>query len=171
MVVSRKAIYKRKAMNKRSELIAEMRAGREELENLLNQFTDAEMLKRILPGEWSIKDLLAHFDWWANRAANLYGILSRNEAPPDEDITLDELNARVYAENQNRSLDDVRRTEREAYHRLLDLVAQAPEDDLFKPDRFAWIEGRPFVTWITSNSAGHYAEHIGDLKTWLTANK
>lgn len=158
-------------MTQRSDLLEEMHTGRNELESLIGQFTDTEMLKPILPGDWSVKDLLAHFEWWANRAANLYGFLSRGEPVPDEDITLDQLNARVYAENQTRSLDDVRRGERDAYQRLLDLAAQAPEDDLFKPDRSTWMEGRPFVTWITSNSSGHYEEHSGDLKAWLTANK
>ena len=158
-------------MDKRTELINEMHTGREGLESLLAQISDAEMLKTILPGDWSIKDLLAHFSWWANHAANLYGILLRGETPPDDGLEIDQLNARVYAENQSRSLDDVRRGEREAYQRLLDLANQAPEADLFDPNRVAWTEGQPFVVWITSNSAGHYAEHTGDLKTWLTANK
>jgi hypothetical protein len=158
-------------MDKRTELINEMHTGREELESTLARFTETEMLKPILPGNWSIKDLLAHFNWWANHAADLYGILARGETPPDDGLEIDQLNARVYAENQPRALDDVRRGEREAYQRLLDLANQAPESDLFEPNRVAWTEGRPFVVWITSNSAGHYAEHIGDLKTWLTAKK
>ena len=58
-------------MDKRTELINEMHTGREGLESLLAQISDAEMLKTILPGDWSIKDLLAHFSWWANHAANL----------------------------------------------------------------------------------------------------
>ena len=45
-----------------------------------------------------------------------------------------------------------------------------PGDDLFEPDRFDWTEGNPFVTWIINNTYSHYAEHIGDLKAWLTAN-
>src|SRR5512143_2428556 len=158
-------------MDKRTELINEMHTGREELESTLARFTEAEMLKPILPGNWSIKDLLAHFGWWATRAANLYDTLARGETPPSQEITLDQLNAQTYADNQNRSLDDVRRAERETYLRLLVLASQAPEDDLFNPNRFSWTQGNAFVNWIASNSAGHYAEHTGDLKEWLTANK
>lgn len=158
-------------MSKQSEFVEEIKAGRNELEALLNQFTDAEMLEPILPGNWSIKDLLAHFGWWATRAANLYDTLVRGETPPGQEITLDQLNAQTYADNQNRALDDVRRAERETYLRLLVLASQAPEDDLFNPNRFSWTQGNAFVNWIASNSAGHYAEHTGDLKAWLTVNK
>ncbi len=158
-------------MDHRAELIKKMTAGREQLEDLLSKINDAQMLRSILPGKWSVKDLLAHFGWWANRAANLYRFLSRGETPPDEDIEIDQLNARVYAENQNRSLDDVRRWEHAAYQALLSLAAEAPEDDLFEPNRFAWTQGNPFATWIINNTYSHYEEHIGDLKAWLKANQ
>jgi hypothetical protein len=158
-------------MNSRVELIEKMSAGRKELDGLLEQISDDRMLLAVLPGNWSVKDLLAHFGWWANRAANLYGYLSRSETPPDEDIEIDPLNARVYAENQKRSLDDVRRGEREAYRALLSLATEAPAGDLFEPNRFAWTEGNLFVTWIINNTYSHYEEHLGDLKAWLKANK
>lgn len=158
-------------MNKRVELIKKISSGRKELDELLHQISDDQMLLAVLPGNWSIKDLLAHFEWWAKRAANLYRFLSRGQTPPDEDIEIDQLNARVYAENQNRSLDNVRREEREAYQALLALATEAPEADLFEPNRFAWTQGNPFVNWIINNSYSHYAEHIGDVQAWLKANQ
>ncbi|HZY45209.1 MAG TPA: ClbS/DfsB family four-helix bundle protein [Anaerolineae bacterium] len=158
-------------MNKRVELIEQIKSGREELDGLLNQLSDEKMLVAALPGNWSIKDLLAHFEWWAKRAANLYRFLSRGQTPPDEDIEIDQLNARVYAENQNRSLDNVRREEREAYQALLALATEAPEADLFEPHRFAWTQGNPFVNWIINNSYSHFAEHLGDVQAWLKANQ
>ncbi len=158
-------------MNGRAELIEKISSGREELDDLLHQIRGDQRLLTVLPGIWSIKDLLAHFSWWANRAANLYGVLSRGDTPLDEDITLDQLNARVYAENQNRPLDDVRREEHAAYQALLSLAAEAPEGDLFEQNRFAWTQDNPFVSWSINNTYSHDEEHIGDVQGWLKADR
>lgn len=149
----------------RTELLSHMRDGRAELENALKPFNKHDLAEPLLPNGWSIKDMIAHFGFWERRMVTLYDILSRGEKPEDliSDETLDELNARVYEDNQLLPLGIVQVNELEAYEALLAIAETAPEEDLFDPQRFAWTEGEPFYNWIAVNTYDHYADHTPDL--------
>lgn len=149
----------------RKELLNNIRDGRRELQNALNQFDKRQLSEPLLANGWSIKDLIAHIGFWENRMVKLYNILQNGDVPEDpiDSLDLDELNARVYDDNQLVPLGIVQINELEAYEKLLDIAETAPEDDLFDPHRFAWTEGEPFYNWIEANTYGHYADHIPEL--------
>ena len=149
-------------MNK-AELLANIRSGRQQLDVSLARLSEAQLLAPALHDGWSLKDLIAHFGFWEARMVTLYGQLVRGEEPAANDLSLDDLNAQAYAQHQAQPLDDVRREERAAYLQLLAIAANAPDDDLFNPQRFAWTLGRPFAEWIENNTYGHYEEHQADL--------
>ena len=149
-------------MNK-TELLANMRSGRAQLVASLAPLSDEQLLAPVLHGNWSVKDLIAHFGFWERRIVTLYGQLSRGEEPA-ADPALDELNAQAYAANRDKTLQAVRREEREAYAQLLALTEHASENDLFGLQRFAWTNGQPFAGWIEGNTYGHYEQHAADLK-------
>ena len=148
-------------MNK-AELLANIRAGRQQLDMVLARLSEEQMLVPVLHGGWTIKDLIAHFGFWEERIVTLYGQLSRGEEPAANEPPLDELNARAYAQNQAKTLDGVRRAERASYTQLLAIAVNASDDDLFNPQRFAWTQGHPFAEWIANNTYGHYEEHQAD---------
>ena len=149
-------------MNK-VELLARMRSGRAQFENALAQFSDDQSLAPNLHGGWSIKDLIAHIGFWEQHTAMRFSALLRGAKLPEESLTLDELNAQVYAQNRHKSLAEVRLKEQAAYEQLLLLTKNALDDALFNPRRFAWTEGKPFAEWIESNTYGHYEEHLADF--------
>jgi hypothetical protein len=149
----------------KTELLASIRSGRAQFQSALAPFSDDQLLGPTLHGGWSIKDLIAHIGFWEQHTAKKFGALLRGVNPPDEGLTLDELNAQVYAQNQHKPLAEVRLAEEAAYEQLLLLVENALDDDLFDPQRFAWTEGKPFAEWIASNTYGHYAEHQADYAT------
>jgi hypothetical protein len=151
-------------MNK-TELLTHIRSGRAQFESVLARFSHDQLLAPTLHGSWSIKDLIAHIGFWEQHTTVRFGALLRGAEPPDEGITLDELNAQVYAQNQHKPLAEVRLEEQAAYEQLLLLVENALDDDLFNPQRFAWTESKPFAEWIENNTYGHYAEHLTDLET------
>ncbi len=151
-------------MNK-TELLTQIRSGRAQFESVLARFSHDQLLAPTLHGGWSIKDLIAHIGFWEQHTTVRFGALLRGAEPPDEGITLDELNAQVYAQNQHKPLAEVRLEEQAAYEQLLLLVENAVDDDLFNPQRFAWTEGKPFAEWIENNTFGHYEEHAIDLET------
>ncbi|MBN1994111.1 MAG: ClbS/DfsB family four-helix bundle protein [Anaerolineae bacterium] len=157
-------------MNK-SELLAQLRAGRQRLETVLARADTDHLLLPTLPGSWSVKHLLAHLGWWEQWVAAMYHTLSRGETPAYppklDEVTLNQINARIFAESQNHSLAEAREQEAEAYQALVELVERAPAEDLFNPRRFAWTEGHFLAEEILDNSAGHYAEHWRDLLAGL----
>jgi hypothetical protein len=53
--------------------------------------------------------------------------------------------------------------EKEAYEAILAIVENAPDADLFDPDRFPWCRGEPFYRWIAVNTNEHYNDHLPDL--------
>ncbi len=149
-------------MNK-TELLAHIRSGRAQFESVLASFSDDQLLVPNLHGDWSIKDLIAHIGFWEQHTAKRFSALLRGVKPPDGSLTIDELNAQVYAQNRHKPLTEVRLAEQAAYEQLLLLVENATADDLFNPRRFAWTDGKPFAEWIENNTYGHYEEHLADL--------
>ena len=150
-----------------AELLARIRSGRAQFESALAPFSDDQMLAPNLHGGWSLKDLIAHLGFWEQHTTLRFNALLRGVEPPDEDLTLDELNARVYAQNQYKPLAEVRLAEQAAYEQLLLLVENATDNDLFNPQRFAWTEGKPFAEWIENNTFGHYEEHQADFEALM----
>lgn len=148
-------------------LLAHIRSGRAQFESALAQSSDDQLLAPNLHGGWSLKDLIAHIGFWEQRAALTFSALLRGVNPPAEPFTLDELNARVYAQNQYKPLAEVRLEEQAAYEQLLLLVENARDDDLFNPQRFAGTHGQPFAEWIESNTYGHYEDHQADFKALM----
>ena len=147
-----------------------MRAGRKELEKLLARLSPSQMeMEKALYENWSVKDLLAHLGFWERRAAAILKALQAGEAVPSlvGDLTLDEVNAQAFAANHFRPLADVQAEEEAAYQDLLALTENAPENDLFDPQRFTWTNGQPFFDWIEGNSYGHYQEHLPALLEWI----
>jgi len=153
----------------KTELLEQMRTGRSQLEAALAQLRDDQMTVPGLDNDWSVKDLLGHIGWWEQRIVTIFQTLRRGDTPDGiANESVDDVNANVYAENQARSLSDVRRNEQQAYQELLRLVEVATEADLFHAQRFAWTQGKPFVNWIADNTYGHYDEHLPALRQWIT---
>ncbi len=156
-------------MNK-AELLEQIRAERQILDVALAQVDGDHWTTPELPGQWSIKDLLAHLGWWERWIVDLYAALLRGEVPYARHLdqkAVDDLNAQALAKYRDQSLAEVRRQEEDAYRNLLSAVEKAPEGDLFDPERFAWLEGETLAEWIANNSYGHYAEHLVDVGRWL----
>jgi hypothetical protein len=151
-------------MNK-ADLLSAMRAGHARLEELFASLGDEQMLAARMHGGWSGKDLLAHLGFWEQRMAEYCQMLHSGETPKETvgEYDVDGINAAAFNEHQNQDLDEVRRFERQSFQLLLDQAEKTPEEDLFDPQRFAWLKGATLAAWIEGNSYGHYEEHQSDL--------
>jgi hypothetical protein len=152
-------------MNKQ-ELTDKILASRAQLEEELGQISNERMLMVILHGEWSVKDLIGHLGFWESRIATLFPLLKAGNSPePFKDI--DVLNGQAVDEMRTLSLAEVRRLEKAAYQKILAVIKEASDPELFDPDHFAWTEGRRFEEIISDNTWGHYEEHLPELQAWL----
>jgi hypothetical protein len=154
----------------RNELLSRIRESRSELEGVIARFDKHQMTEHLLANGWSVKDVIAHIGFWEGRIAGLYEILKAGEIPKGEvDLdTVDGLNARVYEENQLLPLGIVQVNEQEAYQAILAVAENAPDDDLFVPERFPWTQGTPFSQFIVENTYEHYDDHLPDLRAALS---
>ena len=114
---------------------------------------------------WTRKDVLAHLEWWNDHSTNVIeGSRSGIDPYPgdDEPWDPDAWNARILAENRDRSVADVRRGEAASFARLLSAVEGATDDELFTQDPHPWLDGTVAET-VIADSTDHYPEHVPHL--------
>mgnify|MGYP001355681897 CR=1 FL=1 len=109
-------------------------------------------------GEWSVKDILAHVTTW--EIESLKHLPEIAEGKPQQrykDVYggLDAFNALTFAQNRERSLDEVRVRLIETHERLLDYLATVPDELLHSRERF-----RTRLRWDTYSHYPIHAEHI-----------
>jgi len=160
-------------MNK-DALLDHIHAGRNRWESALAPLNSEQMTAPALFDGWSVKDLVAHIGTWERTAAAVFAALLSGQTPGFEigetagdEFNLDEFNARSFAEHHEQSLGEVMAGEQAAYRSFLGIVEGASEADLFEPNRFAWMQGDPFASWVSANTFEHYDEHLADLSAWL----
>jgi hypothetical protein len=135
--------------------------GRARLDAALAALSDEAMGDRV-DDEWTRKDVLAHIEAWERRVVELVERVRAGDAPTDQTET-DELNARFYAADRHRSLEDVRAGERQAYDRMVAAIEDSTDEELFDGSHFAWTEGDPLADWFRGNGDEHYDEHLEQL--------
>lgn len=152
-------------MNK-SDLLANLTSGRARLEAALSRIDEERMPLIVLHGEWSVKDLIGHLGYWEGVVVSLFAMLRAGKTPePFTDV--DVLNAQVLSQSRKQSLSELRRQEKTAYQKILALIDEASEQELFNINHFPGANGRPFESFISDNTYGHYAEHLPELNAWL----
>jgi hypothetical protein len=152
-------------MNKQ-DLTTKIVSGRAQLDAALARVDEERMPLIILHGEWSVKDMIGHLGFWENTAVSLFNTLRAGKTPePFPELNM--INARVLIESRKQSLSEVRRQEKTAYQKILALLKEATDQELFDPAHFSWTEGRPFEGFISDNTYGHYEEHLPELTAWL----
>jgi hypothetical protein len=129
-----------------------------------------------LPGNWSVKDVMAHLWAWQQRS------LARTEAavhdrepqypkwpeslPPDPDDDVDQANDWIYRTNRDRPWPSVYADWRAQFLHILDLSEQLSQNDLFDPARYAWMGGYPLAA-SHLGAYEHHEEHLDELRDWL----
>ena len=151
------------------ELIEAMISARSELDSLIDQIPHSAMTQPLTPGEWSVKDILAHmtsYDRWLGLTLAL-----RGQKPPDDwvaDTPLDEFNQILYAENRVLALEEVLRQSREVWAEILDAARSKTEAYLFSEQSAQGVPYKFIPCEVLKNeSYGHYLEHTSELRLWL----
>lgn len=150
----------------RYQLLKEMRNGHKQLIQALEKVEPAKWDQPLLSGGWSVKDSLAHLAFWERRTLSIYRAIKngREPSPSFKDRNIDEINAEVHAERKNWTVEQALQEEAAAFQDLLDLVDNAPEEDLFGPYQFEWTNSAPFYEWIEGNTFAHFPEHLDMIK-------
>lgn len=144
-------------------LLHDIRTGHATIESALDALDDEALLDPAPGmGGWTRKDVLAHIEWWHEHTSNVIeGVRTGVDPYPGDDDgwEVDEWNARILAENRDRTSPDVRAGEAASFARLVGLVEGATDEELFAQDPWPWLDGTLAET-VIADSSEHYPEHI-----------
>lgn len=150
----------------KNELLRKMRDGYPVIDGAALTMSE-EALHAEPPGMpgWTRKDVLAHIAWWHRHSTLvLKGIRSGVDPYPDngEAFDLDALNARVLAENRERSDAEVREEVAASFNELVNAVGAATDRELFEAGVVPWLDGTGAQV-VASDTFEHYPDHEAQL--------
>ncbi len=145
-------------------LLARIQSEWSDLQAVITRLTERQMTE-CAPGEWAIKDHLAHIAAWENfLIANQF----QGQSPPDAlrvpaDVILradeNEMNAILWERHRRQSVLDILAAVRETHAALLAALDSLSEYDLQTRTLMIGSRTESRMTWTIYNTYEHYAEH------------
>jgi hypothetical protein len=118
----------------------------------------------VLEG-WSVKDLLGHIAFWAQRAAQNLQLAAAGKVDeirfPANVAAVDEWNERERRLRQDRTPSDVREEWLESYQQAMQALVDFPADKLEQK-----VKGQTVLRWFAIDTSKHYREHLTQLSAW-----
>jgi uncharacterized protein (TIGR03083 family) len=164
----------------RNACLESMSASWRELSAVLAMIPVERLAEPNALGDWSVRDLLAHFAGYERYvAAEVFASLDgrgattrerygREDEPTEaDDATQDAGNAWVVEFARTRPLDDVLTEFRWAHHRLVEAVEACPPEELDDPLRFPQFGGRSLAEILPSQCWNHHRQHLPELADWV----
>jgi hypothetical protein len=152
-------------MNKQ-EFLAELHATHEPISAAVAAMPDDAWIQDA-PGMhgWTRKDVLAHVGWWTDHSVRVITALGTGAVPYERDPAFDigAQNGAILDEFRDRDARDVRAFESSAFERLVAAIEGASNDELFEPNRFAWLGDESLAEAVAWDSTKHYPEHLPHL--------
>lgn len=143
------------------------RRDRAEWERVLAEVGEDLMLEPGLPGGWSVKDVIAHINWYEREMVNL---LKQRELAGSElwELSTDARNVPIYEAGKDQPLEQVLTESSQLFEQLWALVSELADEDLVESSRFNKMP-EDWEPWkvIASNTYEHYQQHIPDIRAWL----
>jgi uncharacterized protein (TIGR03083 family) len=142
------------------QLLAMIRADRARFDALLGRVPRDRLTDPILPGGWSVRDVLAHVAWGDRQAI---GVMQARALVGSElwELPEDQRNAAVVRESRTRETPDVLDEYRASFETYLSELARLTNDDLNDPRRIRGLAERipDWPPWRVLYDPEHYADH------------
>ena len=149
----------------KSQFLKRIRQSRAKLDTLLASIDPSKMTQPGV-GDWSVKDILAHITWHDQEMLNVinsHALVSSSLWG----LPLDQRNAAIFKENEDRPLKEVLKNYYSIFAALLEAMHSLSEADLRDPGRFPNMpsDWKPWEMFA-SNTYEHYEDHLAGLKAW-----
>jgi uncharacterized protein (TIGR03083 family) len=149
----------------KAALERELREAWDEVVSVVNSLSQAELEEPGVVEEWSVKDLLGHMAFWAEKAAadlrSLAGGRPEAIETPGTDEALNQWNAREAAARKGKSLSELRREWEKSYEDALAELRQI-EAGLLGTEVKGWAQLNRFL----GDTTLHYREHAEQIRAW-----
>jgi uncharacterized protein (TIGR03083 family) len=154
----------------RADLLETIRRDRCRFDDVLERIPPDRMTDPVLPGGWSVKDVLAHIAWGESESI---GVVKARAlvGSPLWDVSEDERNAAVVGESRSRSLEAVLDDYRTTFDAFIGALEGLSDDELNTPDRFDRMPERApgWLPWRVLYDPGHYEDHASTIEAALPA--
>ena len=149
----------------KADVEREMVEAWQALASAVDSFSDLELEQTGVVEDWSIKDLLGHIAFWADKAAvdlrHIAGGRPQEVEVPGSEKAVDERNERERKARQGRPLADVREEWLESFQQAMEALAAFPAERLQEN-----VKGRTVVARFAGDTYEHYCEHLVQLVAW-----
>jgi hypothetical protein len=159
---------------KKSDLLAALKAEREQLLKILEGLPDEAYLEPGVVGDdWTLKDLLSHLTAWESELVTLVAFTRRGQRPKIEmgNRDVETLNAKWHAAFKDRPLDRVLADFHGVRQQTLRQVESLTDEQLAESKKYPWLKEAPLWKWIAEDSFEHDREHAEDVRKWLEQRK
>lgn len=157
-------------------LMSEIESSWPQLNDAIEQLTEAQMTELKDAEGWSVKDHLTHIAAWERSMVYLFQGRPRHEGlGVDEPLYLngndDEINAVVQRRCAHLTPAEALAEMRGVHDQLMRLIEPMSDEDLQKPyshylpDEPGEDDGTPILARVYGNSAGHFKEHLGWIQS------
>jgi hypothetical protein len=148
------------------DLLARVKKDRTEFASLWAGLTEAQVLQRPGPqDDWSVKDLIAHITYWENYMIERIGkIIAGTDSPGNRE--LDDINAQLFEDNKDRTLDDIT-SDFDANLQRLESFITGLTDEQINDAGAVDYGGKQLLKFLISDTFGHYGMHQPDLEGYV----
>jgi hypothetical protein len=111
--------------------------------------------------DWSVKDILAHVTTWEEEALRLLPLIVAGGRPPRYSVAdwgIDAFNALMTERKRELPLSAVLKQLDETHRRLIELIENAPDDQITRETRFR--------RRLRLDTYGHYPIHTAMITAW-----
>jgi hypothetical protein len=137
----------------------------EALGSAVDSFSDMELEQPGVVESWSIKDLLGHIAFWAQRAAHNLQAIAAGRVDDivalESKKTVDEWNEREWRRRRDLPLSAVREEWLESFQGAMEALAACPSKKLEEK-----VEGTTALQSFALDTYEHYREHLAHLTAW-----
>jgi hypothetical protein len=126
---------------------------------------DTPQILRRDPGEWSVKDIIAHIAAWEKFLIlnQFLAMLAAEALCVDPGVidraSEDEVNAILFERNRERALAEVQSDAYETHRWLMSELDKIGEATLAKSTLCFGPDPKPLAQWVVFNTCDHYADH------------
>ncbi len=158
----------------KESLLQTLREKRAEWDAALAEIPEAHMTEPGAAGIWSVKDIVAHINYYERWMADRMHEELRGESytpTPMDMMHFEKRNTLIYEQYRDQPLDEVLAESRRGFERIIEAVQAHSEAFLTEPHLFEGAP-QPVIIWkmLRSEVYDHYAQHIPSLKVWAAAH-
>lgn len=156
----------------KTQLLAAIQKEYTALEKFLAPLTAEQMAFAPVPGDWAVKDVVAHLYEWQQMFFNWYETGLRGEtpdvpAPGYKWNQLPALNQAIYEKHRDLTPEQILSLFRESHQKTIQFIGNLPESDLTMPGLYSWMKQNTLMAYLNANTAAHYAWALKDAKKAL----